>query len=336
MVKALNADMAGAAGVVVFNEGQPGRDGQFSGIGDSTGIDIPVVFTDFASGQDLYDAAQAGPTDVTIVSDRVEETRTAENVIAETTTGNDNEVIMVGGHLDSVIAGPGINDNGSGAATVLEVAENMRKVHPNNTVRFALWGAEEFGLLGSEHYVSSLDDEQARDIALYLNFDMLASPNYLRAIYDGDGSVGDPGPPGSDAIEAQFEQFYAERGLASEPTEFDGRSDYGPFIAIGIPAGGLFSGAEDIKTPEQVALYGGEPGVAFDECYHQACDTLDNINQEILDVNADAVALATLKWSKSTKALGVGDANRAQARVAAAAAVPSQVGVNQQVEAVAS
>ena len=106
--------------------------------------------------------------------------RSAENVIAETTTGNDDEVIMVGGHLDSVIAGPGINDNGSGAATVLEVAENMRKVHPNNTVRFALWGAEEFGLLGSEHYVSSLDDEQARDIALYLNFDMLASPNYLR------------------------------------------------------------------------------------------------------------------------------------------------------------
>jgi Zn-dependent M28 family amino/carboxypeptidase len=191
-------------------------------------------------------------------------------------------------------------------------------------------------LLGSDHYVGSLDEEQARDIALYLNFDMLASPNYLRAIYDGDGSVGDPGPPGSDAIEAQFERFYADRGLASEPTAFDGRSDYGPFITKGIPAGGLFSGAEDIKTPAQAALYGGEAGVAFDECYHQACDDLANINLDILDVNADAVALATLTWSKSTKDLGVGDANRAQARVAAAGAIPSQVGVNQQVETAAS
>ena len=105
---------------------------------------------------------------------------------------------------------------------------------------------------GREHYVANLDEEQARDIALYLNFDMIGSPNYFRGIYDGDGDgFGIPGPPGSDAIEAQFEDFYADRGLASEPTAFDGRSDYGPFIAVGIPSGGLFTGAEDVKTEEQ-------------------------------------------------------------------------------------
>jgi Zn-dependent M28 family amino/carboxypeptidase len=257
---------------------------------------------------------------VTIVSDQIVEIRTAENVLAETRTGNDNEVVMIGGHLDSVIDGPGINDNGSGAATVLEVAENLRKLHPKNTIRFALWGAEEFGLLGSEHYVSTLDEEQSRDIALYLNFDMIGSPNYFRGIYDGDGDgFGIPGPPGSDAIEAQFEQFYAARGLASEPTAFDGRSDYGPFISVGIPSGGLFTGAEDVKTAEQAAIYGGVAGEPFDPCYHQACDTFENVDLGVLDVNADAVAAATLKWSQSTKGLGVGDANRSAARMMAVA-----------------
>jgi Zn-dependent M28 family amino/carboxypeptidase len=319
VVKALNADLAGAAGVIVFNEGQPGRDGPFSGLGDSTGIDIPVVFADFATGEDLYLQSQAGPVNVTIVSDQIVETRTAENVLAETTHGNDNEVVMVGGHLDSVIEGPGINDNGSGAGAILEVAENLRKLKPKNTIRFALWGAEEFNLLGSQHYVDNLDEEQARDIALYLNFDMIGSPNYFRGIYDGDGDgFGIPGPPGSDALEAQFEDFYAARGLASEPTEFSGRSDYGPFIAIGIPAGGLFTGAEGVKTEAQVELYGGTAGVAYDPCYHQACDTFDNVALDVLDVNADAVAAATLKWAKSTRDLGVGDGQRVAAQTMAA------------------
>lgn len=328
VVKAANADAAGAAGVVVFNEGQPGRDGPFSGIGDSTGIDIPVVFSDFATGADLYEQSLAGQVEITIVSDQIVETRTAENVIAESRRGNDDEVIMVGAHLDSVVEGPGINDNGSGAGAILEVAENMRKVNPRNTIRFALWGAEEFGLLGSTHYVGSLDEEQARDIALYLNFDMIGSPNFFRGIYDGDGSgFGIPGPPGSAAIEAQFEGFYAERGLASEPTAFDGRSDYGPFIAIGIPSGGLFTGAEDIKSEEQAALYGGVAGEAFDPCYHQACDTFDNVDLGVLDLNADAVAAATLTWAKSTRQLGVGDGQRVATRVAAADAATTHHGV---------
>jgi Zn-dependent M28 family amino/carboxypeptidase len=314
-VKIENAQAEGAAGVVIFNEGQPGRDGPFGGTGDSTGIDIPAVFVPFDVGEDLYATSLEGPVNVTVDDFQIAETRLAENILAESKTGNDNEVIMVGAHLDSVIEGPGINDNGSGSAALLEVAENLRKFKPKNTIRFALWGAEEFGLLGSEHYVANLTEEQSDDIALYLNFDMVGSPNFFRGIYDGDGDAfGIPGPPGSAALEEQFEEFYAERGLAFEGTEFSGRSDYGPFIAVGIPAGGLFTGAEGIKTAAQAALYGGQAGVAFDPCYHQACDTFDNVSLDVLDVNADAIAAATLTWAKSTKNLGVGDSQRFVAR----------------------
>jgi Zn-dependent M28 family amino/carboxypeptidase len=318
-VKALNAKAAGAAGVVIFNEGQPGRDGPFGGVGDSTGIDIPVVFTPFDVGDSIYQDTLVGPVTVTVDDSQVVETRTTENVIAESKGGNDGEVVMVGAHLDSVVEGPGINDNGSGSAGILEVAENLRRYNPRNTIRFALWGAEESGLLGSQYYVDNLEAQQSQDIALYLNFDMIGSPNYIQSIYDGDGSgFGVPGPPGSEAIEAQFEDFYADRGLASVPTGFDGRSDYGPFIAVGIPAGGLFTGAEGIKTDEEAALFGGTAGEPYDPCYHQACDTFDNVSLEALDVNADAVALATLTYAKSTRSLGVGDGNRVAARSVAA------------------
>jgi Zn-dependent M28 family amino/carboxypeptidase len=324
-VKVANAQAAGAAGVVIFNEGQPGREGPFSGIGSSEGLDIPVVFVPFAVGEELYTASLAGPVTVTLDDFQIAETRTVENVLAETRRGNDDNVVMVGAHLDSVQEGPGINDNGSGTAALLEVAENMRAVNPRNTVRFALWGAEESGLLGSEHYVANLSEEEANDIKLYLNFDMIGSPNFFRGVYDGDGDAfGLPGPPGSEDIEATFEQFYEERGLAYEGTEFSGRSDYGPFIDVGIPAGGLFTGAEGMKTPAQVALYGGTAGVAYDPCYHQACDTFGNVNLEVLDQNADAVATATIKYARSTRTLGVGDGSRLapSARMAALAEEP--------------
>ena len=102
---------------------------------------------------------------------------------------------------------------------------------------------------------------------------MVGSPNYVRFVYDGDGSgEGPAGPPGSAQIEQLFTSYFASQSLASEPTAFDGRSDYGPFIAVGIPAGGLFTGAEGVKTAAQAAVYGGTAGVAYDPCYHQACD----------------------------------------------------------------
>ena len=206
-------------------------------------------------------------------------------MLAETSTGNDDNTVMAGAHLDSVQDGAGINDNGSGSAALLETAIQMAKVKPTNTVRFAWWGAEEEGLLGSEYYVEQLTDAQEEDIALYLNFDMVASPNYMFGVYDGDNSGGTaaPGfiPEGSAQIEDVFEKFYADRGEPSQDSEFSGRSDYGPFIAVGIPAGGLFTGAEVAKTAAEAALYGGVAGASYDPCYHQACDNLTGAGQNI-------------------------------------------------------
>ena len=237
----------------------------------------------------------------------VSETRTTWNVIAETASGRDDNVVVVGAHLDSVVAGPGINDNGTGSSTILEVALQMEKVKPRNTVRFIWFGAEELGLLGSEYYVSQLTQDQIDDIALNLNFDMIGSPNFVRFVYDGDnsafpvGPTASEGPPGSGYIEKVFVDFFASRGLASEPTAFDGRSDYGPFIDVGIPAGGLFTGAEGIKTPEQAEVYGGTAGDPYDHCYHEPCDTIANVNVTAIDQMSDAVAYSVITFAQNTE-----------------------------------
>ena len=210
---------------------------------------------------------------------------------------------MAGAHLDSVNAGPGINDNGSGSAAILEVARQMAKVNPRNKVRFALWGAEEASLVGSTYYVNNLTQAERDQITLYLNFDMIGSPNHVFFIYDGDDSDGvgaGPGPDGSAQIEQTFERFFNEAGVPFKGTDFSGRSDYGPFIAAGIPSGGLFTGAEGIKTAAEVALWGGTAGQQYDPCYHLACDTYANNNMYALDVNSDAVAYSVLQYAMNT------------------------------------
>ncbi|NMO51914.1 M20/M25/M40 family metallo-hydrolase [Actinoplanes sp. TBRC 11911] len=301
--KVVNAAAAGYDAVVIFNEGQPGRTDLFVGdIGQV--VDTPTVGLSFADGNSLYAATQAGPVTATVTTSTFVETKTTSNVFGETTGGDANKVIVVGAHLDSVQEGPGINDNGSGTATILEIAEQFKalKVKPKQKVRFAFWGAEEGGLLGSEHYVNTLSDAQLGKIYANLNFDMVGSPNYVRFVYDGDGSAtGTSGPAGSAEIEGIFNDYFGKQGLATDPTAFDGRSDYGPFIAVGIPAGGLFSGAEGEKTPEQAAVYGGTAGAAYDVCYHQACDTINNLNTSALNELGDAAAHAvyTLALTKT-------------------------------------
>ncbi len=172
--------------------------------------------------------------------------------------------------------GPGINDNGSGSSTILEIALQMAEldVEPRNQVRFAWWGAEEAGLFGSQLYVDQLSKSEVKDIVVNLNFDMVGSPNYVRFVYDGDASDTDrsarPARARSKTCSSTTSRL---RACRSEPTAFDGRSDYDAFISVGIPAGGLFTGAEGIKTEEQAAIYGGTAGIAYDPCYHQACDT---------------------------------------------------------------
>ncbi len=301
--KVANAQAAGAAGVVLFNEGQPGRQEAFTpALGRP--FTVPVVMASFALGNTLASQVAAGPTQIHLGTDTFSEIRETWNVLADTRGGNPHHTVVVGGHLDSVLAGPGINDNGSGSASILEVAEALGSGQrgPNgqgltNRIRFAFWGAEENGLLGSDHYVANLTEDQLSDIALNLNFDMLGSTNFVRFVYDGDGSdTGTAGPDGSDLIEQSFLSYFDDQGLATDPTAFDGRSDYGPFIAVGVPAGGLFSGAEGVKTAEQAAVYGGTAGEPYDACYHAACDTIGNVNTEVLDQMADAVAYTTWYW----------------------------------------
>jgi Zn-dependent M28 family amino/carboxypeptidase len=300
-VKALNAEAAGAAAVVIFNQGDtPAREALVTGtLGGDNVVAIPVVGASFADGAMLAQAPSSAA-----VSTFAPVPTTQYNVIAESVDGNPNNVVMAGAHLDSVQAGPGINDNGSGSAALLEVALQMAKVKPRNKLRFAWWGAEEAGLVGSTAYVADLNQAQRDAITLYLNFDMVGSPNYVFFIYDGDDSdaFGEgAGPVGSEFIEQTFERFYRERGIPFKGTDFSGRSDYGPFIAIGIPSGGLFTGAEGVKTAEEQALWGGTAGEQYDPCYHLACDTLANNSDRALDVNADAIAYAILKYAMNTQ-----------------------------------
>ena len=302
-VKAINAQTAGAEAVIIFNQGNTElRSGLVTGtlFGiNQTPLSIPVVGASFADGEAL---AAAGSTARVRVD--LPESRPQVNVIAELAGRTDGNVVMAGAHLDSVQAGPGINDNGSGSSALLEVAQQIAKVKPENTLRFAWWGAEESGLLGSRAYVAGLDQAGLDEIALYLNFDMVASPNYIFMVYDGDES-GFPAPvvvpEGSVQIEDFFESFYTSRGIPYDDAEFCGRSDYQAFIQNGIPAGGLFTGAEVVKTPEQAAIWGGTAGQQYDPCYHLACDTIDNISLEALDVNTDAIAAAVLTYAYSTE-----------------------------------
>lgn len=300
-LKAANAQAAGASAVIIFNQGNdPTREGLIVGtlLPDGAGTTIPVVGASFAAGEAL-----STPGSTAYINVPEPELITQTNVIAQSKWGNPSNVVMAGAHLDSVQAGPGINDNGSGSAAILEVAEQMAKVKPTNAVRFAWWGAEESGLIGSNEYVAGLSEAEKDKIALYLNFDMVGSPNHVFFVYDGDDSdaTGAPaGPVGSAQIEKTFEAFYTKVGEPFKGTDFSGRSDYGPFIAQGIPSGGLFTGAEGVKTALEAETWGGTAGQQYDPCYHLACDTFANNNDHALDVNSDAIGFSVLQYAMNT------------------------------------
>jgi hypothetical protein len=300
------ADASPAGAMVFINEGQPGRTDPLWFNFD--GLDIPTFAATIETGTTLSNGVLSGDTGLTarFKIDWDPGTYTTHNVIAETPTGDPNNVIVVGAHLDSVGTGPGINDNGSGSSVILEIAEQMTKVKPRNKVRFIWFGAEESGLLGSEEYVTSLSEAERSSIAAMLNFDMVGSSNFVRFVYDGDLSHSPPpgdAPEGSAEIEDLFLDYFASQGLATLPTPFDGRSDYGPFIEAGIPAGGLFTGAEGIKSAAEAATFGGTAGRQYDPCYHLSCDTTDNLSTTALDQMSDAAAHATISLAQSTQAI---------------------------------
>ena len=239
----------------------------------------------------------AAPGETTLKLKAGVDVKKTRNVIAQTKTGSDADVVMVGAHLDSVKEGPGINDNGSGVAAVLETALQLGPTPDvRNAVRFGFFGAEELGLKGSDNYVESLDVDELKDIALYLNFDMLGSPNPGYFTYDGDQSAPpDPReanprvPEGSAGIERNFVAYLKDAGETAEDTSFVGRSDYDGFTKAGVPAGGLFSGAEEKMTGEQADLWDGKADEPFDPNYHKASDTLDHIDRRALEINGAGV-----------------------------------------------
>ncbi|MFF3839753.1 M28 family metallopeptidase [Streptomyces sp. NPDC001930] len=304
-IKQEQAAAAGAAGAIIYNN----VDGILSGtLGEPAAGKIPTGGISLAEGEKLAADLAKGAVKLSFEIRQLQEKRVTNNVIAETRGGNAANTVMLGSHLDSVTAGPGINDNGSGSAgllqTALELAKSKDKVR--NKVRFAWWSAEENGLLGSDHYVKNLTALDKSEIKLYLNFDMIASPNYGLFVYDGDNSdnVGEgAGPAGSAQLERDITDFMGSRGLPHEGTDFSGRSDYGPFIKVGIPSGGTFTGAEGIKTAAQAAKFGGTAGVAYDVNYHAKGDDLKNVNMKAFDANIKVIANAVGTYAHDISSL---------------------------------
>ena len=260
--KALFAQNAGASALVVIDYSTTRR-GVPSGTLAAPGIRIPVVL--------VSDALAHAGASVRVEVDATSGRRVTHNVIAETRGGNSDRVVMAGGHLDSVRGGPGINDNGSGAATLIEAAEAIGPDPPGARVRLAFWGAEELGLLGSRHYVRSLERAERRRISAYINFDMVGSPNAVPELYaDGDAELG------------RVLRQAAGRPLGGAAV--GGSSDHAAFDAAGVPVNGLYTGATE-RGP------GGRPR---DACYHLACDTAERVNRPVLLRMARAAA-ETLK-----------------------------------------
>ena len=326
--KAIAAKAAGASAVIIYNNAPGTLNGTLGSVVPNS---APATGVTQEEGQNLLAKMAAGPVTMKLVLDKTMEQRETFNVIAETTSGRDDNVVMLGAHLDSVGDGPGINDNGSGSAGILETAVQLGKVNKlNNKVRFAWWGAEELGLLGSDHYVADLqenDPPALDDIATYLNFDMIASPNHIIGVYDADESTYEAPvevPAGSAATEKVFTDYFDGTKQAWVDTEFSGRSDYSAFIAAGVPASGLFTGADGVKTPEEVEKFGGEAGVIYDPNYHTPADDISNVNMQALDTMSDAIAHSTITLAQSTADIN-GKSSRGKSGKPAPTVLPEDV-----------
>ena len=302
-----NAAVAkGAVGLLVVSA--PGTSGSPAGLftpGYYRQLTIPVGVID----NDANAALRRTNAPVRLVLDSKPVMVKSRNVVAQTKTGDTKNVVMVGAHLDSVRSSPGINDNGSGVAAVLETAAALESAPQiTNAVRFAFWGSEETDLEGSTSYVRGLGGEQLDDIALYLNFDMLGSPNPGYFTYDGDQS-GQPNPeiplravpPGSDAIERTLAGYLNLSGIRPADMPLAKITDYSPFLSAGIPFGGLTTGSAQRKTEVQARLWGGRASVAFDPNYHTPRDTIDNIDRQALSIMGPAVAYGVGTYAQSVE-----------------------------------
>ena len=279
------AQTAGAAALIVSSPNYEVGAVRRPTLLDPDGIAIPALYASNEVGAALRAAAAAGGSVHLAVETMIQDRITA-NVLAERPGTNPDEIVMLGGHLDSVIDGPGINDNGSGTATILEIATQLAEQDSTQrTLRVAFWATEELGLFGSYHWVQTQDQEDLEQVRAYVNLDMLGSPNFVRQVYNSSTGAFD-----SIAITDAFGAYFDAVGLTWESEDLGSGSDHAPFEDFLIPTGGLFSGASELKSEEQAELFGGEADEPQDACYHLSCDTPDNVNPEVLDQLSDAAA----------------------------------------------
>lgn len=297
--KVILAAAKGAEAVIAWNNAEGTLEGYSLQVLYPKGDFVPTVGITLGQGEALLAQLNAG-VDITVALSSEVKLYDTYNVIAETKAGDHDNVIHVSGHSDSVTAGPGINDNGSGTISILEIAIQLTNFTVNNAVRFSWWTAEEAGLLGAEYYVHELPQAEKDKIRLMLDFDMMASPNFAYQIYDGDGSAFNlTGPAGSAEAEHEFAAYFDSIGLNHTEIEFDGRSDYGPFLEAGIAAGGIAGGAEGIKTEEEAEMFGGGAGVPYDVNYHEDGDTTHNLNLDAWIEFSRAIAHMTATYAVS-------------------------------------
>ena len=279
-VKSELAGKAGAIAAVVYNF----EEGPVHG---TLGVPSPHHVATFGLSDEeaapfVKKLQEGKPADAIAYIDAEVKVVHTDNIIAQTKEGDPDNCVMLGGHSDSVAEGPGINDDGSGSLTVLEVATQLSKFGVKNCVRFAWWAGEEEGLLGSDYYVSVLPPSENKKIRLFMDYDMLASPNFAYQVYNAKNKWN---PEGSQELRDLYVDWYVEHGLNFTFIPFDGRSDYDGFIRNGIPGGGIATGAEGIKTKEEAKMFGGQAGEWYDPCYHQICDDLSNLNVTAWELN---------------------------------------------------
>ncbi|KAJ9623269.1 Aminopeptidase Y [Taxawa tesnikishii (nom. ined.)] len=279
--KSGNAGRAGAIAAVIYNN----EKGSLSGtLGEPSKNHVATFGISDSDAAPFIKKLQNGETvEGSAYIDAIVERIGTTNIIAQTKGGDQDNCVMLGGHSDSVSEGPGINDDGSGSLTLLEIATRLPKYSVNNCVRFAWWAGEEEGLLGSDYYVSQLTEKENMKIRLFMDYDMLASPNFAYQVYNATNAVN---PVGSEELRDLYTEYYSSQGVNYTYIPFDGRSDYDAFIKNGIPGGGIATGAEGVKTKEEEEMFGGKAGDWFDPCYHQLCDTVDNLNLEAWELNA--------------------------------------------------
>lgn len=295
-VKSELAGKAGAVGVLIYSE-DPADDALRGTLGSPLPHQVATVGLTNELGTQLVDGIQLGlKVNASLTVDATVNIVETINVIAETTQGDKNNVVMLGSHTDSVGEGPGINDDGSGTGSLLEVAVALSNFKVNNAVRFAWWSAEEEGLVGSDFYAASLSPEENIKLRVFMDYDMMASPNFAYQIYDANSK---DHPNGSGELKQLYVDFYQSMGVNYTFVPFDGRSDYDGFLRHGVPSGGVATGAEGIKTSGEVDLFGGEQGIQYDPCYHLLCDDLNNLAYDAWEVNTKLIAHSVAVYANS-------------------------------------